>query len=232
MDKHYSCPTIIILLLFCKGFVSVATAQQGEKLLLKPDILALFQHTPAIQLRAEYKLSPKTSIQTTAGFGYGTFYTVFNDPQSPDYDALHLKSFSTKAEYRYYLTANNTLFQGIYVAPEIAYKYVTYQQGRFFYVYTPNNINYEKFIEYTVRKNTYIHHIKLGYQEKISNRIYIDVFGGIGRRIITLKNNIKIPDDALRIEESSSFTSTFLWGYKGTKTRLSFTASVLLGIML
>lgn len=229
MDKHYSRSAIVFFAfwVWCMYFTK---AQPSGKRLLKPDFLALFQHTPCFQPRVEYKLSSKTSIQGTAGFCYGTFYTVYQSPETPDYDAANLKGFSSRLEYRYYLQDSGSTMQGIYIAPEIGYKYVNYQQGRFFHIFTAGNINYQKLLEYSVNKTTYLYHIKIGYQQKLTKRIYYDVFGGIGRRIITLKNNMKIPDDALYTEEVFSGGELY-WGYKGTKTRFSVAGSVLLGFM-
>jgi hypothetical protein len=227
MDKHNSRSAIIGVFLVL--LTHSLNAQSLGKLCLKPDFIALFQHTPTFQIRAEYKLSHKTSIQPTAGFCYGTFYTVYKSPDNIEYDAFNLRGFATRLEYRYYLQDKDGVMEGIYVAPEIGYKYVNYQQGRFFRIFTSNNMNYQKLLEYAVNKNTYLYHLKIGYQEKITSRVYLDVFGGIGRRIITLKNNIKLPDDALYAEEVSR--GELYWGYKGTKTRFSITGSVLLGFM-
>lgn len=228
MDKYYS-HSAVAFIVCCTLLPYCLFAQSAERLLLKPDILALFQHTPTLQLRTEYKIFPKNSLQFSSGFCYGTFYTVYQDPYSPEYDAVNLKGFTTKLEYRYYLQDSTNSMQGIYIAPEIAYKFVTYEQARFFNIVTPS-YTYQKLLEYDVKKNTYAYHIKLGYQRKITKKVYFDVFSGIGRRIITLKNNIKLPDNADYIE-NTYFTQLFYWGYKGTKTRPSITASFLIGFM-
>jgi hypothetical protein len=118
--------------------------------------------------------------------------------------------------------------QGIYVAPEVGYKNITYQQGRYFRVYTPT-YNYNKLMEFSVNRITYSYHVKLGWQKQLSKRLYIDVFGGVGRRIIVMHNTLTLPDDATYIEGWSG--NDLFWGYKGTKTRLSGVASALIGFM-
>jgi len=86
----------------------------------------------------------------------------------------------------------------------------------------PNDIQWISTISY---------HIKLGWQKQISKRLYIDTFGGIGRRIIVMHNNLKIPDDATYIEEDNSSIGELYWGYKNTKTRLSGVGSILIGFV-
>jgi hypothetical protein len=229
MDK-YNSRSITALFIVCILLIHTAKAQPTGKWVLKPDFLAVFQHTPAFQLRTERKATNSTSIQLTTGFCYGTFYSVFNDLSSLQYDAKNMMGFSGKLEYRYYLQDTTNSLQGIYVAPEIGYKHLTYQQGRYFDIFTPT-YNYTKLMEYTVNRQTYSYHIKLGWQKQISKRLYIDTFGGIGRRIIVMHNNLKIPDDATYIEEDNSSIGELYWGYKGTKTRLSGVGSILIGFM-
>jgi hypothetical protein len=95
MDK-YNSRSITALFIVCILLIHTAKAQPTGKWLLKPDLLAVFQHTPAFQLRTEYKTTKNTSVQLTAGFCYGTFYSVFNDPDNLEYDADNLQGFSGK----------------------------------------------------------------------------------------------------------------------------------------
>lgn len=230
MDK-YNSRSAVVFFIFWIAVLCILPAQTSGKWLLKPDFLALLHSSPTLQTRLEHKLLPKSSMQVATGFCFGASYMVYQDPaDSPEYDAAYLKGFSLRAEYRHYLQDSGTTLQGIYVAPEIGYKYVTYQQAQFFYVTTFDNTFYQRLIEYNVRKNTYMYHLKIGYQQKITSRMYVDVFGGVGRRIVTLKNNIQMPDDAKYMEEVASF-GTHYWGYKGTKTKFSVAGSVLLGFI-
>ncbi|MCS7028005.1 MAG: DUF3575 domain-containing protein [Bacteroidia bacterium] len=204
-------------------------AQNQKKLLVKPDFLATLNHTPTLQPRIEYAFSRKHSIQFTPGFCYGALYR-FSVDYDGEYDLNNLIGFNARLEYRYYLDSHITIFKGLYAAPEFLYKSVWYNKGKYFLVHTPD-VSYQRMLEYRVNRTVYAYHIKIGYQEKLSERVYIDIFAGIGRRIISIKNNLKIPEDATHISSFGSVEDFYEWDDYGTKTRISITSSILLGFL-
>ncbi|MCS7076336.1 MAG: hypothetical protein NZ455_06490 [Bacteroidia bacterium] len=212
--------------------ISSLIGQSRRESILKPDFLSMMNYTPTFQARVEHRIAAKSSVQFTPGICYGVLYRIFDADTYEEYTLRNLIGFNTRLEYRYYPSDSSACsLKGLYVAPELLYRSVWYQEGKYFLVHGPN-FTYQRLLEYTVNRRVYAYHVKIGYQERLSPGMYIDFFAGLGRRIISIKNNRKVPDGATHISDAGGIDLEFYqWDDYGTKTRVSFTASVILGFL-
>ncbi len=150
-----------------------------------------------------------------------TYYETYDDYNSSN-SYKNLQGFGVEVNHRIYVT-NNLMPEGVYLSYGVMYNYydLTYEDegwGDIKYV-DLDAITYGLF-EHTTTINKVGPSILIGYQKKVLDRIYVDIFCGGGMRYSFIKTSSLLP---------RNFNSDpFQFGYTGTVPLVGFRIGIVL----
>ncbi|MDQ3535737.1 MAG: DUF3575 domain-containing protein [Bacteroidota bacterium] len=146
-------------------------------LIIKLAPLSLIDFKQSLQVAVEYKIKPRTTFQNEIGY----INNLLNLYTYDDY--RNMKGLRTRFEIRFYQKNFFDYVSGFYIAPEIFYVYTNYQRiGELGRGCLAGRCDYFERKKFTVHKDVFGYHFKVGYQRIANDRILFDFYGGAGLR--------------------------------------------------
>ncbi len=155
-------------------------AEYAPARILKFSYLSLFDYKQSIQFAYEYKIRPRVTLQNELGY----INTLIKGLYSYE-NFQNMRGIRTRFEARFYRKNRFNQVNGFYLAPEIFYVYTQYQRqkelGRGCVSGTCDFFELKRFQVY---KNVVGVHFKVGVQIDLSPKLLLDIYGGLGLRMV------------------------------------------------
>lgn len=196
-------------------------------LILKFSPLSLIDYRQSIQFAVEYKVKPRITFQNEIGYinNFMDLYEYRND--------MNMKGLRTRFETRFYKQNVLQEVNGFYLAPEVFFVHTAYQRetelGRGCVDW---NCDYFELKKYTINKNVFGYHFKIGYQNISYDRILMDIFGGFGVRHVFIHTTDTEVEQESVSERSDVFPFSFGPFNKGSFTRPSMSLGFKVGYLI
>lgn len=149
---------------------------------LKFSPLSLLDPLSSVQFALEYQIAEKNSLQHEVGYITQMLYN--EELGYKESSGIRLRN-----ELRIYLGRKGLSLNGFYLAPELLFIHFRYERNAIFgqECSDPYTCQYYQYKDYTIQKQVYGFHQKVGFQS-ISNRFVADLYTGIGYRHVRVRN--------------------------------------------
>lgn len=177
---------VFALLLLCPLYLRAQDSLQQTKyppvVNLKFSPLSLIDPLSSVQFALEYQVAEKSSLQHEAGYISQMLY-------NEDWGYKESSGVRLRNELRIYLGRQGTSLNGFYLAPELLFIHFRYERNAVFgqECSDPYTCQYYQYKDYTVQKQVYGVHQKIGFQST-SGRLVVDLYSGIGYRHVRVRN--------------------------------------------
>ena len=178
---------------------------QSQNVALKFSFLSLVDEAsfPTIQSGIEFKLSKKIGWYNEVGIKYRKSYF-----EMADTNFTNSRGFRLKTEIRYYLTPNDEIYIGCngFYTKDFHNTKVSY--------YYSNDSSMLLVDDFAAEKNVRGFNIIIGKQYPKWNRIYFDLYAGIGIRLISIdQSNMEVDHkrDVLRRSPDWNIPDNRIW---------------------
>lgn len=161
------------------------------KVILKWAPLSLIDIYSAVQFALEYRIGGRSTVQGEAGYIFPI--NILESGIRDDYNDMN--GYRLRAEYRYYLSVKKNRTDGFYLAPELFFISINFDEKNV--VKIPlNSVGdfYYQEKQFKVNKRIFGYHLKVGYQQMLTERLVIDFYGGLGVRHINFSSDQPLED--------------------------------------
>lgn len=176
-------------------------SHQYQRVKSRPDLLAnnklgpglrfaplhLISYVPALQFGIEYPVSDRLYLQNEFGWVFpGHLGVSWYD--TPDFQQI--RGLKSRFEVKYFV--RNYFASSFYFSIELLQNHLNYDRERTFPVNVTGipGVDFYQRKEYTLTKNVWGSHFKIGWELPIRDRLFIDLFMGIGLRKVIVTNNL------------------------------------------
>ena len=178
----------LIILLLCPLYLQAQDSLRTKVYLYPPVVnlkfspLSLIDPLSSIQFALEYQIAEKTSLQHELGYITPLLYRE-------DLGYKQSSGLRFRSEFRVFLGRQGPVLTGFYLAPELLFIHFRYERNAIYGqdCSDPYTCAYYQYKDYTVQKQVYGVHQKIGFQS-ISSRFLIDLYTGIGYRHVRVRN--------------------------------------------
>lgn len=195
----------------------------NPRIILKWAPLSLIDIYSAVQFALEYRIGGKSAIQAEAGYIFPI--NISESSIRDNYD--NMKGYRLRTEYRYYLSIKKNRTDGFYLAPELFFISIKFDERNA--VKIPLNAFgdfYYQEKQFKVNKTIFGYHLKVGYQQLLTDWLVIDFYAGLGVRHVNFSSDESL-DDWLNKRNSIFFSED-----REQTERVSASYGIKLGILL
>lgn len=161
------------------------------KIIVKLDLLSVFDTYSNILLAVEYRVKPDFYLQHAIGFVTGYNNYDFDEGELNDPIGLKIKN-----EFRFYFDYRRQSTKGFYLAPEITYSYIYADKRESVGINCGNGCDFIMLVEYMAVRQSAGLNLKLGSQRIYKEKITLEYFLGIGPKYIWYDSDVDVPDNA------------------------------------
>ncbi|WP_017731527.1 DUF3575 domain-containing protein [Nafulsella turpanensis] len=154
--------------------------------ILKFSPFSLMDPLTSIQFALEHPLNSRISLQHELGYIIPSAYESENKND---------RGWRIRNEIRFYFNPAGYPEGGGYLAPEFLFIHSRFERNEMFGRDCSGDFNcaYYQYMDYTMQKQVYALHLKIGYQFVIE-RFAIDLYSGLGYRHVKVKSFNKPPN--------------------------------------
>ncbi|MDN5200738.1 DUF3575 domain-containing protein [Fulvivirgaceae bacterium BMA10] len=190
------------------------TYKAPPKLILKIDLLSVWDKYSTPQLALEHRLKNNLYLQHEVGY-VTSFKGVNLDFLEDDHEKT--SGFKLKNEIRYYFDFERQSRNGVYLAGEILVSYVYHRDAKFFGIGcdNQNGCDFYRQITYRTVDRNYGMHLKIGVNRLYKEIVSIDTFLGMGYKWNHIRTTGFQADDDI-IDDTGLLTPESIWKYNLT----------------
>lgn len=166
-----------------------AAKRQGPGTMIKFAPLALVDFQTAAMFSVHYQVNGSMYFQNEVGM----VFPLYNVNNHRDYQDMW--GIRNRFEIRDYFKTGKSAFT--YTSVELIYNNVSYQRSRIREVSLSSveMVDYYQHVTYRVRKQAAALHVKIGWELELYNRIYVDLYTGVGLRGVFIRSKNRQDED-------------------------------------